>query len=141
MEDSCPTCLQASLRGLQTDQCFDSIHLNTRQTFKENDKPCPFFNAFPRLSADSWGRFYSRVCLSVPTSASWTSQPCTCQLPAVLVPPCIIPPHARQGLISCAPSPSPQPCCHMTGSMNPGPRKGEQGSGGRRSFPEDVCRK
>ena len=62
-----PPALQASLRGLQTDQCFDSIHLNMRQTFKENDKPSPVFNAFPKLSADSWGSFCSHVYLSVLT--------------------------------------------------------------------------
>lgn len=67
MEDSCPTCVQASLRGLQTDQCFDSIHLIMRQTLKENDKPSPFVNAFPKLSADSWGRFGPPVYLSVLT--------------------------------------------------------------------------
>ena len=124
MEDSCPTCVQASLRGLQTDQCFDSIHLNMHQTLKENDKPSPFVNAFPKLSADSWGRFCPHVYLSVLTlcfldfSVMHLSAP-LCNCPSAHYPP----PHAGQGLVSYAPfkAPSPQPCSPVTDSMNPGP--------------------
>lgn len=64
-EDSCPICMQASLRSPQTDHSFDSIHLNMRWTFKENDKPSPSFSAFPKLSANSWGSFCSHAYLSL----------------------------------------------------------------------------